>query len=250
MIQSLLAQAADAGTPTILELIEKGGVMMIPIGICSLLVVAICLERMTIIRPSRVVPKGFVKAFHKAMKPGHRQQTEATELCEKNGSPAARFLAAGLEKLGHSHEIIEKHLAAQGETEVYTLRRRLRGLSVIAAVAPLLGLTGTIFGMIRAFQTVAASADTLGRAELLAEGIYEAMITTAAGLLVAMPALVIYHWLMGRVERSARALDALGIAFMERYVLEPLDDTTPLSLTTGSAAEVKPTTVAAEGARS
>lgn len=249
LLQSTLAQAP--ATPTILDMVEKGGVMMIPIGICSLIVVAIFLERVTIIRPSRVVPKQFVKSFHKVMVPGRWSQQDASELCKKNGSPAARFMNAGIEKLGHSHEIVEKHLGAQGENEVYTLRRRLRGLSVIAAVAPLLGLTGTIFGMIRAFQTVAASADTLGRAELLAEGIYEAMITTAAGLLVAMPALVLFHWLMGRVERSARELDALGIEFMERYVLEPIEEqqgrlaqepeTKPAAIANG---------VAVEGARS
>ena len=234
-----LAQA-DA-TPTILELVEKGGVMMIPIGICSLFVIAIMLERMSIIRVSRVVPKSFVQAFHEMMGRGASRE-EAIALCTKDDSPAARFMRAGVEKIGHSHEIVEKHLAAEGEHEIYTLRKRLRVLSVIAGLAPLLGLTGTIFGMIRAFQTVASSADTLGRAELLAEGIYEAMISTAAGLLVAMPALVIFHWLTGRVERCARELDRLGVVFMERYVLEPMERAGDVLGRVGSA-EIKPASV-------
>ena len=131
------------------------------------------------------------------------------------------MILAGLDKLGHSNEVVEKHLGAAGEQEVYLLRRRLRVLTVVTALAPLLGLTGTILGMITAFQTVATSGEALGRAELLAEGIYEAMITTAAGLIVAMPTLVLYHWLTGKIERLTRELDALAVAFIERFVLEP-----------------------------
>jgi biopolymer transport protein ExbB len=98
------------------------------------------------------------------------------------------------------------------------MRKRLRSLVVITALAPLLGLTGTIFGMIRAFQTVALSSEALGKAELLARGIYEAMITTAAGLLVAMPTLVLFHFLAGRVEQMAHELDRLAVGFVNRHL--------------------------------
>ncbi len=212
---TLLAQTS---TPSVFELATKGGIMMIPITVCSLVVVAVVLERLTVLRLPRVVTPGFEKKLHDAMASGDMEH--ARTVCKKDDSPAARVIAAGLDKLGHSNEVVEKHLTAAGENELFLLRRRLHALTVIAAVAPLLGLTGTIFGMIRAFQTVAISGDSLGKAELLAGGIYEAMITTAAGLLVAMPTIIFYHWLSSKVDRLARELDRIAVDFVERYVLE------------------------------
>lgn len=210
---------AQSGTPSVFELATKGGIMMVPIVLCSLVVVAVVLERLAVLRSARVVPPGFEKKLHAAMDTGGPEA--AREACKRDDSPAARVIAAGIDKLGHAPEVVEKHLTAQGEHELFLLRKRLRMLTVIAAIAPLLGLTGTIFGMIRAFQTVAMSGESLGKAELLAGGIYEAMITTAAGLLVAIPTIIFYHWLVSRVDLLARELDRLAVDFVERYVLEP-----------------------------
>ncbi len=219
MTESLHTTLAQAAAPSVFDLATKGGVMMIPIALCSLVVVAVVLERLAVLRFRRVVPRDFERDLHAAMKDsGH---DEALSVCKKHGSPAARIIAAGINKLGHAHEVIEKHLTASGEHELFLLRKRLRALTVIAAVAPLLGLTGTIFGMIRAFQTVATSGESLGKAELLAGGIYEAMITTAAGLLVAIPTIIFYHYLASRVDRLARELDRIAVDFVERYVLGP-----------------------------
>ncbi|MEL6329433.1 MAG: MotA/TolQ/ExbB proton channel family protein [Planctomycetota bacterium] len=218
----VLAQEAASGPEgigSVFELATKGGVMMIPIALCSLAVVAVVAERLAVLRSTRIVPPSLGKRVDSAMASGGK--SEAAAVCRKDGSPASRVLGAGIRKLGHSPDVIEKHIAAAGEDEVYAMRRRLRALSVVAAIAPLLGLTGTIFGMIRAFATVASSQDSLGDAELLSKGIYEAMITTAAGLLVAIPTLVAYHWLSGRVERLTRELDRLAVAFVEHHVLEP-----------------------------
>ncbi len=209
---------AQSGTPSVFELATKGGLMMIPIVLCSLVAVAVVLERLAVLRLPRVVPPEFEKNLHAAMESSG--PAEARSVCTKYASPASRILAAGLDKLGHAREVVEKHLTAQGEHELYLLRKRLRALTVIAAIAPLLGLTGTIFGMIRAFQTIAMSGQSLGKAELLAGGIYEAMITTAAGLLVAIPTIIFYHWLTSRVDTIARELDRVAIDFVERYVLE------------------------------
>lgn len=208
---------AQAQADSVLALAVKGGIMMIPIALCSLIVVAVVLERLSVLRKSRVVPAGFERGFEKAM--GEGGPDRGAEYCQENASPIARVLGAGIGKMGFGYEIVEKHLAAAGEGEVHLLRKRLRALTVVAAVAPLLGLTGTIFGMIRAFKTVANSGESLGKAELLAGGIYEAMITTAAGLLVAIPAVVLYHYLAARIERLTREMDRIAVAFIERYVL-------------------------------
>ena len=230
-VLNVIGSAAGFGIPvslaqsdaalSVFDLAIKGGIMMIPIGICSLIVVAVVMERSSVLRLGRVVPAGFEKRLKKTMGTGDAAGIKAArEMCRKSPSPVSRVIAAGLDKMGHPHALIEKHMAAAGATEVYGMRKRLRMLSVIAAVAPLMGLTGTIFGMIRAFQTVASSGDSLGKAELLAGGIYEAMITTAAGLLVAMPTVIFYHWLLSKVERLTRALDGVAVSFVERYVLD------------------------------
>ena len=225
-IAPVLAQAEGAAVGSVLDMAVKGGPMMIPIGLCSLVVVAVVFERASVLRRSRVAPAGFSKKVESALggaRPSGTARSEAAKLCRKAEHGAARVVLAGIDKLGHRPEVVEKHLAAAGEDEVYRMRRRLRALSVIAAIAPLLGLTGTIFGMIEAFQTVATSEDALGKAGRLAGGIYEAMITTAAGLLVAIPTLVCYHWLSGRVEALTRELDRLAVWFVETYVLEPAE---------------------------
>jgi len=222
----ILAQSDGAEINSVLEMIQKGGIMMIPIGLCSLIVVAVAVERAAVLRSGRIVPKGFRKGLDRAMDSADDEidaRRAGRAYCKDRPSPAANLILAGLEKLGHTGEVVEKHMASAGEDEVYLMRRRLRALVVVAAIAPLLGLTGTIFGMITAFQTVATNAEALGKTELLAKGIYEAMITTAAGLVVAIPAVVIYHWLSGRIERYARDLDRLGVSFIETRVLEPAE---------------------------
>ncbi len=211
--QSLIAQAAPE---TVFGLAIKGGIMMIPIVLCSLVVVAVVLERLSVLRDRRVIPPGFSGGLHEAMRQG---PDRGRSYCETSASPIGRVIAAGIGKLGYGHQFVEKSLASAGEHELALLRKRLRMLTVVAAVAPLLGLTGTIFGMIRAFQTVAVSGDSLGKAELLAGGIYEAMITTAAGLLVAMPTVVFYHYLAARVDRIARLMDRIAVGFVDRYAL-------------------------------
>lgn len=214
---TLAQESQPEALGSVFELATRGGIMMIPIAICSLVVVAVVVERVTVLRRNKVVPPEFTEALDKA----GSDAAKAQKACDEGDSPAARIVLAGLGKLGHVREVIEKHIASAGEHEVYLMRRRLRALTVVGAIAPLLGLTGTIFGMIRAFATVAESGESLGRAEMLAGGIYEAMITTAAGLLVAIPTVVCYHWLAGRVERLTRELDGVAVLFIERFVLEP-----------------------------
>ena len=213
-----LLMLAQAEQDSVFGLAVKGGIMMIPIAICSLVVVAVVLERLSILRSSRVVPAGFERELDTAIEAGG--PSAGADYCTSHESPVSRVITAGIRKLSLGHEIVERHISAAGESEVYLLRKRLRSLTVVAAVAPLLGLTGTIFGMIRAFQTVASSGDSLGRAELLAGGIYEAMISTAAGLLVAIPTVVFYHYLAARIDRLTRELDRVAVGFVERHALE------------------------------
>jgi biopolymer transport protein ExbB len=209
--------AAQAATLSIWDFMIKGGVLMIPIGLCSLVVLAVVVERLLVLRRSRVNPPGFLQGVRAAFTTGGAD--EALRYCKSSGSAIGAILAAGLRRAGAPEQVIEKQIADAGEREITLLRKRLRALSVIAAVAPLLGLLGTIFGMIKAFQTVAVSGEALGRTELLAGGIYEAMVTTAAGLIVAIPALISYHWLAAKVDRLVADMDHLCVEFLESDVL-------------------------------
>ena len=210
------AASGDVPAASVWSLMLQGGVMMIPLAVCSFVVVAVTAERLTTLRRARVAPRSFAADLDTLLARGAAGVPDARVLCERSNTPLARIADAGLQRVGRPLEEIERHMTAAGEHELFDLRKRMRALSVVASAAPLLGLIGTIFGMIRAFRSVAASGEALGRTEVLAEGIYEALITTAAGLLVAVPALMAYHWLSGKIERLTRELDRVCVPLAER----------------------------------
>ena len=203
------------------DFILKGGPMMIPLAICSLVALAVIVERIMSLRRSRVIPPGFMDGLKAEMKNGTEDHARAVDFCRRNGSPIANILAAGIRKLAKPIEVVEKHIQDAGEREMVRLRKYLRLLSVVAAIAPLMGLLGTIFGMIRAFQTVAISPEAMGKPALMAKGIYEAMITTAAGLILAIPVLVCYHWISAKIDRLVFDMDQLTVEFIEDHAPEP-----------------------------
>jgi biopolymer transport protein ExbB len=190
---------------------------MIPIGLCSLVALTVIIERLTSLRRRNVIPRDFFAHLKGLLKDGVADRGQALTYCQSNGSPLANILAAGIKRLSEPLERLEKHIQEAGEREVVKLRKYLRLLSVLGSIAPLLGLLGTITGMITAFQTVAASAEALGRTELLAKGIYEAMITTAAGLMVAIPVVLSYHGLSARIDHLVAEMDQMTVEFMEVY---------------------------------
>ena len=142
-------------------------------------------------------------------------------IADQSETPLGGILAAGIKRLREPIAVLEKHVQDAGERAVAVLRRNLRVLTVVASVCPLMGLLGTIFGMIKAFQTVAASGEALGKTELLAEGIYQAMITTAAGLLVAIPVVIAYHYLSARIDALVAEMDRMTLDFLEEHAYAP-----------------------------
>lgn len=209
------AEASASAVETVWDLVQKGGPLMYPIGLCSLIGLAVLVERLITLRRRSVIPPGFLQGLRKALAEGDRQK--GIDYCRRNGSPVANVFAAGIRRLGESPEMLEKHIVEAGQREVLRLRRNLRALSVIASVSPLLGLLGTIFGMIQAFAEVSRSGEALGKTELLASGIYQAMVTTAAGLIVAIPALIFYHFLVSKVERLVMEIDEMTVNFVDEY---------------------------------
>lgn len=218
LAQADAAQAAESvEIESLWDFVAKGGPMMVPIGIASLVALAVLVERFVSLRRRKVIPPGFLPSLRSALNDGSGNANRALEFCKTNGSPVANVFAAGIKRLHEPVALLEKHIGDAGEREVFKLRKNVRVLSVIASVAPLLGLLGTIFGMITAFQTVAMSAEALGKTELLAKGIYEAMITTAAGLSVAIPALIGHHWISAKIEHLVTEIDQMTVDFVEEF---------------------------------
>jgi biopolymer transport protein ExbB len=213
--------AASAVTVTsIWDFIVKGGIVMVPIGLCSLVALTVAIERLVSLRRRRIIPPTFVSGLSDLLNGDAEDREKALKYCERDGSPLANIFMAGIKRLGASVEHLEKQIQEAGEREVLKLQKYFRVLSLVAALSPLLGLLGTVFGMINAFQTVAISADALGKTELLAKGIYEALITTAAGLLVTIPTLVAYHYLSARIDRLVADMDLVVSDFLDDYHLE------------------------------
>ncbi|MGC3970969.1 MAG: MotA/TolQ/ExbB proton channel family protein [Pirellulales bacterium] len=202
-------QMPEIPSKNLWQIIMAGGVIMLPIGFCSLLTSIFMFERMMTLRRGRVLPGPFIKRFLHQLREGQLDREKALRLCEENGSPVSVVFAAAVRKWGRPAVEVEQAVLDEGERTVNSLRRYLRVFNGVATLSPLLGLLGTVFGMIRAFNEISSS-NAMGRPELLAGGISEALITTAAGLSVAIPALSLYLFFIGRVDQLIIEIDALG----------------------------------------
>ncbi len=197
------------GTKNLLQILRDGGVMVLPIVICSVILVIFIFERTVSLRRGRVIPGPFAKRFILQLQDGHLKPDEALELCEENHSPISEVFAAAVKKWNRPCVEVEQAVLDAGERVANGLRKYLRILNGISTVCPLLGLLGTVVGMIRAFNAIATS-DAMGRPEMLAGGISQALLTTAAGMTVAIPAIIFYLYFVSRVDRLIIEIDAAG----------------------------------------
>ncbi|HYC78287.1 MAG TPA: MotA/TolQ/ExbB proton channel family protein [Planctomycetota bacterium] len=175
--------------------LAAGGPVMIPIALCSVAALGFALERHLRLTWRRTSPRGFDDALA-AVERGDAAEAEA--LCAKVEAPSTRILAAGLRKRSLGYGAVERAMEEQGAREAERMRRGVRPLQLVTHLAPLLGLFGTVVGIYQAFHVVART-DALGDARLLASGIEAALITTIAGLVVAIPAIVVHHHFAGRI---------------------------------------------------
>lgn len=203
-----LAAQRESMIPTtnLLEVMRGGGALMWPLAGCSVICLAFVLERMISLRAGRVIPRSFVRRFIEQLRDGSLQRTNALEVCQQNGSPVAKVFEAAVRKWGRSEIAVEQAVVDEGERVANKLRRYIRLFTALAVIAPLLGLLGTVLGMIKAFNVVADSS-ALGRPELLAQGISQALLNTAFGLVVAIPAQSFYYYIVSRVDRLIIAMD-------------------------------------------
>lgn len=201
------------------EMILAGRYMMIPITLASLVGLTVIIERMLVLRQSRIIVPEIAEAVE-TLSVG-KDLSVAYAICERRPGPFANVVKAGLDHADNDWTIMRDVLEEAGRQEATLLTRRLGILETVAAVSPLLGLLGTVLGMIRVFATISLAG--LGNPETLSSGISEAMVTTAAGLIIGIPALVAYNGLTGRADRiifeleyySSKVLDTLRRRNME-----------------------------------
>jgi biopolymer transport protein ExbB len=195
----------------VLQMIIAGGWLMLPIIACSVIALTIIVERFWSLRRSRVLPAKLINTLHAWAKVGKVPQLNLDKIAVK--SPLGRVVVAGLLNRNQGREIVKESIEETGRHVTHELERFLNTLGTIAAISPLLGLLGTVSGMIKIFQVVAVQGNSdFG---LLALGISEALVTTAGGLTVAIPSLLFYRYFRGKVDGLVVGMEQQAILLVD-----------------------------------
>jgi biopolymer transport protein ExbB len=205
-----IAQEGVAPDSGVWSWFKKGGPLMYPIALCSLLSLAVILERIFALQRRKVIPTQVFKELQNYWNRGEIHSI--LPLCEQSESPLTRILAAGFRRIGLGLLETERALEVAGQHEVSLLTTNLRVLGAVGVITPMLGLLGTVTGMIKAFENIAQSG--AGNPNLVASGIAEALTTTAAGLIVAIPSLAAYHFFRGRIDRLIYELEEIATTLL------------------------------------
>jgi len=217
-LSALTVPPAQDGNPSVLELLRRGGALMYPLYLASFVMAAFGIERAISLQRRRILPPDVVARIRQVSEHAHGR-VDVQKLLDDiahSDTPIVRVVRAGLRKAYRPTAELEKAIEDAGAKEVAAMRRNCKVLSVTASVSPLLGLLGTVVGMIKAFMTVASSEEALGRTELLASGIYQALVTTATGLCIAIPSLVLYYLFIDKVERLVIEMDNITLDLVDR----------------------------------
>lgn len=194
-----------------IDLIGKGGIIMIPICICSVIALAIIIERLVFFKNSSANLDDFYASIQDFL---HQNKAEkALAYCNSFPNPLARIIQAGLSEKNMPRWKMEEKLSLTGQEEINNYGKNIRGLEVIATISPLMGLLGTVIGMVQAFNKVAQYQGQVDPS-VLAGGIWEALLTTAAGLAVAIPAVVMLHYFERKIETISFQISKYGQLFI------------------------------------
>jgi biopolymer transport protein ExbB len=199
------------GNPLVLELMQAGGWLMLPIVVCSVIATAIVLERLWTLRRQKIMPDHLVTRIWQWQS---QKQLTADRMAEvRDGSPLGRILTAGLVNREHSRDVMKEAIHDTGRQVVAGMERYLNTLGTIASVTPLLGLLGTVIGMIDVFSVIMDAG--VGNPGVLAGGISKALITTAAGLSVAIPSLMFHRYFNSKVNKLAIGMEEQALKLVE-----------------------------------
>jgi len=200
------------GGQTLWGVIKSGGLVMFPLGLLSVIAVALIITYAITLRSHRAVPSFFLRRTATLLESGKLQACR--QLCEENGSLVAGVLLAGMEVAGRERYVVQETMQSEGARASSLLWQRITYLADIAVLSPLLGILGTVMGMIHAFNTI-AHGDEVAKPIFLAEGISEALVTTAAGLLIAIPVMAFYFYFRGRVQNVIATAEGAIAQFVD-----------------------------------
>lgn len=204
--------ATGQDSMALINLLFQGGYMMIPIFLLSIVAVYIYVERIRTIGRATKTPMGFMDNIKKLVAEG--DLSGAKLLCKQSDTPIARMIGKGLSRIGSPLKNIEVSIENVGKIEIYNLEKNLSLLATISGAAPMIGFLGTVTGMIRAFIAIAQEEGAVSP-KLLSGGIYEAMLTTAAGLFVGIIAYLGYNYLVTRVQKVVHSMEYTSIDFID-----------------------------------
>lgn len=207
-----IADTPDEVKLSILDLALKGGWIMLPIILFSLIAIYIFIERFIVIRKASKEEHNFMNNIRDFMHDGRIES--ALTLARNNDSPIARMIEKGILRLGKPLNDINAAIENVGKLEIAKLEKNIAGLATVAGVAPMLGFLGTVMGMVRAFYDMSMAGNNIDIA-LLSTGIYQAMVTTVAGLIVGIIAFVCYNILVARIEKIVFKLEARATEFID-----------------------------------
>lgn len=192
------------------SLLKEGGVLMIPLLLCSIILVYVFVERLMVIRKAGVIDPNFMLHIRENVSNGNL--TSAKALCRNTDSPIARMIEKGLSRIGKPIDNIEKSMENTGKLEVYKLEKNTSILSTLAGIAPMFGFLGTIAGMIILFFNVQHQGFSL---ETIAGGIYTKMVTSAVGLIIGLLAYVAYMYLNAQINKNVNRMEAASVEFLD-----------------------------------
>lgn len=208
--QAITTDGANAEQLSLIYLLKEGGILMIPLLLCSLLMVYIFLERLFVIRKAGVIDPTFMARIREHVTDGN---LNAAKILAKNTSgPTARIIDKGLSRIGKPVDHIEKSMENAGKLQVYTLEKNLSILSTIAGIAPMFGFLGTIAGMILLFYNIQHQGFSI---ENIAGGIYTKMVTSAVGLIIGLLSYVAYNYLNAQINKTVNKMEAASVEFLD-----------------------------------
>jgi biopolymer transport protein ExbB len=208
------AAQQDAATSvekiSLFHLLKEGGALMIPLLLCSIILVYVFVERLMAIRKASVVDKSFMIRIREQVEGGNI--AKATEICKAANTPISRIIEKGVSRIGKPIDYIEKTMENTGKLEIYQQEKNLSVLSTIAGIAPILGFLGTIAGMIILFFNVQHQGFSL---ETIAGGIYTKMVTSATGLIIGLLAYLGYAYLNAQINKNVNRMESASVEFLD-----------------------------------
>jgi biopolymer transport protein ExbB len=205
----------------VLELFLKGGMVMWPILLCSLVTVAVIIEKYIMLAQSKVDPKQLMAKIKSSL--SRNDVVSAVDACNKIKAPVSNILKQGVLNYKYGHVIVKESIETAGKEEIFHMEKRLSVLANMAGVAPMLGFLGTVTGMISVFSTIEQLGGNVN-ASVLAGGIWEAMLTTAFGLIVGIPALYYYNFFVGKVNRFIYEIENSAEEFLNMVKTGQLEE--------------------------